>query len=163
MGNAKTTEMAIWDGERYDIPKKDRAKFQQVFLYIVKKLADRNEVGETSMHKLLFFVDFDYYELYERQLIGLEYTKTTDGITSPMFSERYIDSSLLDAEEERHIDNVIARLDERTQRDLSDSKLEEVLRKDVPWVAAVEGEPIEYEAVFYRNDNTSVRKYDDDV
>lgn len=167
MGNTKTTETAVWDGERYDIPKKDCDKFQQVFLYIVKKLADRKEVGETTIHKLLYFVDFDHYELYERQLMGLEYTKSKCGITSPMFSERYTGDmaklGLLTAEERRHIDSVIARLDERTKFDLSDSRLEALLHKDVPWIAAAPHEQLEYEAVFYRNSNTSVRKYDDEV
>lgn len=191
MSNAKTTETVIWDGVRRDIPKKDRNKFRQVFLYLIKKLADRNEVGRTSMHKLLYFVDFDYYELYEEQFMGLNYIKNTHGPTAPMFNKRWIDEMVnaglmverdcvyggysqkrylpttdtkfvLSKKDKQHIDSVIACLDERTGSDLSATNLENLSHKDIPWAAALPRQEIEYEAVFYRNSDTSVREYDED-
>lgn len=43
-------------------------------------------VGETVLHKLLYFIDFDYYEKYEENLMGLTYIKNYYGPTSVEFS-----------------------------------------------------------------------------
>ncbi|MFH1334539.1 MAG: hypothetical protein ABIH77_04520 [Pseudomonadota bacterium] len=40
--------------------------------------------------------------------------------------------------------------------------LSELSHLDVPWLGAKEKEELDYEAVFYRTSNTSVRDYPDD-
>jgi transcriptional regulator with XRE-family HTH domain len=57
---------------RIDIPLKNIAKFKEVFLYVLNKVGAKPNVGETVLYKLLYFIDFDYYEQYEEQLIPYE-------------------------------------------------------------------------------------------
>ena len=40
-----------------------------------KKSAAKSNVGMTVLYKLLYFIDFDYYEKFEEQLIGATYIK----------------------------------------------------------------------------------------
>lgn len=171
---------------RIDIPIENIEKFKQVFLYILKKIGAKPNVGQTVLYKLLYFIDFDYYELFETQLMGLKYIKNTYGPTpvdfakivkemeknreieevkTKMFSHdmtKYLpliepDLSLLSAQELNHIDKVLDKHSDKTAKELSDFS-----HKDVPWISANDMEPIEYESVFYRTEETSVREYDEE-
>ncbi|MEM9244103.1 MAG: type II toxin-antitoxin system antitoxin SocA domain-containing protein [Pseudomonadota bacterium] len=166
---------------RISVPQKKMDKFKEVFLYILEKVGGRPNVGETVLFKLLYFIDFDYYELYEEQLIGATYKKNHFGPTPIEFkaivkamekagSIEKIKSShfqypqtkylpLVHAEpkhltaiELQHIDRVLDRLAGKTAKELSDYS-----HKDVPWITA--DNIIDYEAVFYRTEETSVRRY----
>jgi len=64
---------------------------------------------------------------------------------------------LFSGEELEHIDNELNRLS-----DMNASEISNFSHKDVPWLAAEEGEIIDYESVFYRTDEYSVRNYNDD-
>ncbi|MFI3242572.1 MAG: DUF4065 domain-containing protein [Alphaproteobacteria bacterium] len=170
---------------RITIPQNNIDKFKQVLLYILQKIGAKPNVGETVIYKLLYFIDFDYYELYEEQLMGLRYIKNTFGPTPVDFHKlvkkmeleglleevktkfydkdmtKYLptaeyDLSLLNGNEIKHIDAVLAKLADKTAKELSD-----LSHKDIPWIAANMREPIEYEAVFYRTPETSVRTYND--
>ena len=57
-------------------------KFQQVLLYILNKVGGKPNIGETVLHKLLYFIDFDYFEKYEESLMGAVYIKNHHGPTS---------------------------------------------------------------------------------
>jgi uncharacterized protein YwgA len=48
-------------------------------LYILERCAGKPNVGETVLHKLLFFSDFNYYELYEEHLTCAKYLKLPYG------------------------------------------------------------------------------------
>jgi uncharacterized phage-associated protein len=67
------------------------------------------------------------------------------------------DLSKISGLEKEHIDEVLNRLSDKTATELS-----EYSHLDVPWITAVQNKPINYEAVFYRAANTSVREYDRD-
>ena len=171
---------------RIDIPIENIEKFKQVFLYILKKIGAKPNVGQTVLYKLLYFIDFDYYELFETQLMGLKYIKNTYGPTpidftkivkemekngeieevkTKMFSHdmtKYLpliepDLSILSARELEHIDKVLEKHSDKTAKELSAFS-----HKDVPWISANDKEPIEYESVFYRTEETSVREYDEE-
>ncbi len=145
----------------------------------------KTNVGETVLYKLLYFIDFDFYEKYEEQLIGATYIKNYHGPTpiefKPIVEEmgkkgeiekvrskyfqydqkKYLprrkpDLSRLNAQEIKHIDEVLARLSNKNAQELSDYS-----HNDVPWITTEDGKPIEYEAVFYRSRKTSVRSYED--
>ena len=64
------------------VNKEDAEKFKQVLLYILNKVGAKPNVGETVIHKLLYFIDFDYYEKYEENLMGATYIKNHHGPTS---------------------------------------------------------------------------------
>ena len=54
--------------ERISVPALQVDKFKNVLLYILERCAGKSNVGETVLYKLLYFSDFNYYELYEEQL-----------------------------------------------------------------------------------------------
>lgn len=65
--------------ERISVPKLQVNKFKNVLLYILEKCAGKPNVGETVLYKLLYFSDFNYYELYEEHLTGAKYSKLPYG------------------------------------------------------------------------------------
>lgn len=64
------------------VTRKNLDKFKQVLLYILEKVGSKPNVGETVLHKLLYFIDFDYYEKFEENLMGATYLKNHHGPTS---------------------------------------------------------------------------------
>lgn len=172
---------------RIEIPQKRLDRFKQILLYILEKVGGKPNVGLTVLYKLLYFIDFDYYEKYEEQLMGLTYIKNHHGPTPKEFikvieemkrkkeleevksqyfkfeQRKYLprikaDLSQLNGREIEMIDAVLARLS-----DMSATELSNYSHSDVPWASHEDGEEINYESVFYRNDPYSVRKYDDDL
>jgi hypothetical protein len=146
--------------ERISVPQKNIGKFKQVLLYVLNKIGAEHGVDESVLHNLLYFIDLDYYELYEEQLMGMQYIKKDYGATpiymeqikySPVFAT---DLSLLSAHEIKHVDHTLQRLSGKSAIELAT-----LARKDVPWIAAKPGGEIKYNAVFYRNEDTSVRIY----
>ena len=67
------------------------------------------------------------------------------------------DLSILNGQEKEHIDWELQRLS-----DLTASHLSDLSHKDVPWISAENGKPLDYESVFYRTSDTSVRDYGND-
>lgn len=182
----ETTETSTVSGhvELRDVPKENVEKFKQVLLYILGKVGSRPNIGQTAIYKLLYFIDFDYYERFETQLVGATYIKNTYGPTPVSFAKivkqmegsgalvevkskyfdhdqtKYIpvkeaDVSSLSGQELNHIDMVLERLAHLTARQLSD-----LSHKDTPWRVAKDKEVIDYEYVFYRPEDTSVREYE---
>jgi len=171
---------------RIHVPQKRLDVFKQVLLYILGKVGAKPNVGETVLYKLLYFIDFDFYEKYEEQLIGATYIKNHYGPTPVEFKKIVEDmvahgeldkvKSKFFAHEQKkylplkspnlamiddgraiaHIDGVLAKYADMTAAQLSD-----LSHRDVPWMTADEGKPIDYESVFYRTPEFSVRQYDD--
>lgn len=158
-------------------------KFENAFLYITQKIGALPNVGQTVLYKILYFCDFDYYEKYEEQLTGARYQRNHYGPTPIEFGEilkqmvveekievvksnffnheqtKYMprvapDLSVFSGQELNHIDEVIEKLKNKTAIELSD-----LSHKDVPWITTSEGKIIDYESVFYRTAETSVRDY----
>ena len=183
----KETERKDKNEIRINIPQERANKFEQVLLYILVKIGGKPNIGQTVLYKLLYFMDFDYYEKYEEQLIGAKYMKNTHGPTPIMFAkiidrlerqqkvekvkskfykyeqtkylvnpDKPLNLSALSAQELAHIDWEIARLGDMTATQIS-----ALSHLDTPWVAAREREPLEYEHVFYRPEETSVRQYEE--
>ena len=50
-------------------------------MYVLSKVGSKPNVGESVLYKLLYFIDFNYYEKYEEQLIGATYIKNHYGPT----------------------------------------------------------------------------------
>ena len=171
---------------RISVPQKNYEKFKEVFLYILNKVGSKPNIGETVIYKLLYFIDFDYYEKYEEQLIGATYQKNQYGPTPIEFKKiiqkmiktdeiiklkenyfkypqtKYLPKRkpnlrIINAEELELIDSVLSKLS-----DMNASEISNYSHKDVPWLASEEGGIIDYESVFYRTDEYSVRNYDGD-
>jgi hypothetical protein len=72
---------------RINIPQKNIGKFKEVLLYILNKIGSKPNIGETVIYKLLYFIDLNYYEKYEEQLIGATYIKNHHGPTLKEFKK----------------------------------------------------------------------------
>lgn len=185
--NLSVERMTDYQSEiRISVPKLNIEKFKQVLLYILEKTAGKPNVGETVLYKLLYFCDFNYYELYEELLTGAEYRKLPygpvpqriDTILIDMQKEkkisriktdyhgypqiRYIplikpDLSRINGAEKQIIDNVI-----ESYSDWSASAISIFSHNDMPWKATSGGDAIDYELAFYREPPYSVRTYTND-
>jgi len=47
---------------RINVPQRNLEKFKEVLLYILNKVGSKPNIGETVLYKLLYFIDFDFYE-----------------------------------------------------------------------------------------------------
>lgn len=169
--------------QRLSIPGFQAQKFKNILLYILERCAGKPNVGETVIYKLLYFSDFNYYELYEEHLTGAKYRKLPFGPVPQKLSTiigemvesrqlqrmktqfydypqtRYIplqkaDLTTLKASEKEVIDKVLSQMS-----DWSASAISKYSHRDIPWLATREGEEIDYELVFYREAPFSVRNY----
>jgi transcriptional regulator with XRE-family HTH domain len=166
---------------RISVPQKNVAKFKEVLLYVLARVGAKPNIGETVLYKLLYFIDFDYYERYEEQLIGATYQRNHFGPTPMEFAalvdamresgelvrverpyfefeqKKYLplrdaDLSILSGRELDLINEVLRRLSDMSARQIS-----EYSHKDVPWLTTQDGDVIPYESVFYRTPEYSVR------
>jgi len=49
--------------ERISVPTLNVNKFKNILLYILERCAGKPNVGETVLYKILYFSDFNYYEM----------------------------------------------------------------------------------------------------
>ena len=172
---------------RISVPQEKVEKFKETLLYILERIGARPNIGEAVVCKLMYFIDFDFYEKFEEQLIGAKYIKNHFGPTPVAFSEiiaqmeqdgdltpvvkkyfqhdqkkylprRSADLSNFSAQEKELIDWEIERF-----KDFNATKMRDYSHKDVPWIGADNLQPINYEAVFSRTDEFSVRQYNDEL
>ncbi len=143
-------------------------------------------VDKTVLYKLLYFCDFNYYELYEEPLTGAAYRKINygpapcefEGVIEEMKKEKQIieismpyhtqsqikylpldeeDLNKLTARQKECIDRVIETLSYLYAKTISDYSHE-----DIPWKVRKEKEIVNYELVFYRTPPYSLRAYPED-
>lgn len=127
-------------------------------------------MGQVALYKLLYFIDFDYYELFEEQLMGLKYIKNDFGPTPVSFAkvikqmEQY---SLLEEVKTKRFDynmtkylplveadlsNITAKeikfIDEEIEKHVYKSvkELTELSHKDILWIGTKTKEIIPYES-----------------
>ncbi len=170
-------------GLRINVPQKNLEKFKEVLLYILNKVGSKPNIGESVLYKLLYFIDFNYYEKYEKQLIGATYIKNNYGPTPKEFikiieemeskeeivkvedeyfqypQRKYLplrtpDLSKLNEDERNMIDFVLLKLS-----DMNATQISEYSHNDVPWLTTDDGKIIDYESVFYRTPEYSMRSY----
>ncbi len=173
--------------ERIAMPSIPIEKFKNTLLYVLERCAGKPNVGETVLYKLLYFSDFNYYELYEEHLTGATYRKLPfgpvpqkiDHIIQQMIEQgqlqrvktvyrgfaqtRYLplvkpNLKELKASETDTIDGVIEQMS-----DWSAAAISQYSHKDMPWLASKDGEEINYELAFYREAPFSVRNYGEEM
>lgn len=171
---------------RINVPQKNLEKFREVLLYILNKVGSKPNIGESVLYKLLYFIDFNYYEKYEEQLIGATYIKNNYGPTPKEFikiidemeaqkeiikvegkyfqypQRKYLplktpDLSKLKASELKMVDDVLEKLSDMNAAQISDYS-----HNDVPWLTTDDGKIIDYESVFYRTPEYSMRSYSEE-
>lgn len=184
--DVKEDKKAKKQEERISVPTLQVNKFKNILLYILERCAGKPNVGETVLYKLLYFADFNYYELYEEHLTGATYRKLPygpvpqklDTIINQMIDKgqlqrvkteyhgypqtRYLplekaDLMELKASEKEVIDRVIEQMS-----DWSASMISDYSHRDLPWEVTDDGKDISYELAFYRELPYSVRVYNDE-
>lgn len=163
----------------------DKEKFKNVLHYIISKCGLKDNVGKTVIFKLLYFADFNFFELYEKSLTNESYRKLPHG-PAPVHFElavselkreekiniktkkvklgrvmyRYISlkepSYDLSLDELAVIDEVISQLS-----DMNASQISEYSHGDMPWRATEDGKIIDYGFVFYRDPQYVKRVYNE--
>ena len=162
--------------------KLDKLKFKAVLLHILSKCGQMPNVGKTVLFKMLYFSDFDSYELREKPITGETYYKLPHGPAPSHFDDiiselkekenairefrnqfkgytqkKYYataepDLKLLDGEELRIINRVIDKLS-----GMNANQISEYSHQDIPWRSTKQNKVIDYELVFYRDKMFSVR------
>lgn len=164
----------------------NKEKFKKLLHYIIHKCGSNSNVGKTVIYKLLYFSDFNYFELYEKPLTNEIYRRLPHGpapthfdiaidelikeekisvTPKPLYLDRlqYRYKSLKEPEfnfskdEINVIDEVIDKLSP-----MNASEISEYSHGDMPWRAAEDYELMKYSFVFYRDPKYRVRKYDSD-
>ncbi len=166
--------------------KLDKQKLRQVLLYVSEQVGSKPNVGATVINKLLYFIDFDYYEKYGKSITGLSYVRNhygptahmptitsivaqmeADGelevIETPYFKhkqKKYLPLQSADLTELNAQE--LAHIDAELERlgGMSANQLSELSHKDMPWLATKPGEVIDYQLAMYRTATTSVREDD---
>lgn len=163
-------------------------KLREVLAYVLEKIGAKPNVGETVLYKLLYFIDFDYYEKHGKSITGLTYIhnhfgpspvadfkSVVDGMQAQGELEvietnyfkntqkKYLPTKLvpfdkLSAQELEHINDTLARLSDKTAKELS-----ELSHYDTPWMVARKGKPLDYRDTFYRTRLTAVTEPEDEL
>lgn len=163
-------------------------KLREVLLYVLNKVGAKPNVGETVLYKLLYFIDFDYYEKTGKSITGLTYirnhfgptpAKTFTSVVKAMekagvlevVETKYFNHTQkkylpvitprldnISGDEVGHIDDVLARLSNKTANELTDYS-----HRDMPWLATKHGQKIDYQFAMYRTTETSVKEPEDEL
>jgi len=163
----------------------DAEKLRQVILYVLELCGGKPNVGETVLYKILYFIDFDAFELFGRPVTGMTYRNLQHGPvpTRSQFRE-VVDQMKEDGVLEKisqqyhgyqqkryvaldnHDRNIFSKdeadLIEKEVARLSDmnaSKIESYVHEDAPWAESEYGEVIDYELVFSRSAQFAQRDY----
>ncbi len=158
----------------------NKKKFKQTLHYIISKVGAQDNVGKTVLYKMLYFSDFDYYELYNKPLTGESYLKLPHGPAPSHFKEiikelkkmlkikeikgeymgypqiKFVslcspETNLLNGDEIQLIEKVISRLS-----GMSGTQISSYSHQDIPWKATEDKKEMDYELVFYRDPTFSV-------
>lgn len=152
----------------------DQAKYQNAILYIASKLGGEIR-GKKKLAKLLYFIDFDFFEKFEQSITGdvyraqkmgplpthlssiigalssagkisIESIKEWEGLPTEVVKVRQQpDTAVFTESEMRIIDRVIEKYGK-----LSGKQLEDLSHAEAPYIGTEAGKEIAYELAFYR-------------
>ena len=152
-------------------------KYKEVILYLAEKLGGVIK-GKKKLAKLLYFVDFDFYEKFQKSLTGDVYKAlpmgpfpvTMEKILTDMVNEKritikfekeradYNPTEIYRAEkkmegsfskaEQQILDRVILKYGH-----LSGKQLEDLSHAEAPYIGTAPNQEIAYELAFYRGTN----------
>jgi transcriptional regulator with XRE-family HTH domain len=151
-------------------------KLKNIILYILEKCAGKPNVGETVLYKLLYFIDFDSFEINNKSISGLSYVHLQYGPV-PIASQylpviemmkkkqeiRIIFQDYYGMKIKRYFNLVAHNVDSLDGRelkiidsvinflsDLSAFQIEDYVHGDAPWKLTKDREVIDYHLVSKR-------------
>ena len=155
-------------------------KFKSLISYIISRCEHKANVGKTVIVKLAYFSDFNFYEKYEESITGARYLKYERGPYPPyidtLFKEMKKNKELTETKEiykgkkqkKYHLTSVpdITTLSPKELTvinevidelsNLTATKISEYSHGDMPWLVAEDNEELDYEYVFYRDEEYEV-------
>lgn len=161
--------------QKISIDPESKKKFEQLMLYILSRVWAKYNVGKVVLYKLLYFIEFDYYEQHGKHVSWYPFIKLPmwpapfafDMLITQMkqdnkiatvmtqydygyIQQRFIpniavDSTIFSDTEKSVIDDVLERYSDYSAKDISEKSHE-----DRPWQIAKDMEEIPYELVKFR-------------
>jgi len=157
-------------------------KYENLILFILERANDVN-LGKKKLFKLLYFIDFDYYEKHEKSITGEQYvihkygpipekgeavlrSMTKKKLVKPVkvsipphyeqhrfVPQKKADMRVFDGEELQHIEMTIERFS-----DFNGAEIEAVAKSDIPFQAtkACGGKTLDYDLAFYRTASSNL-------
>ena len=159
----------------------DQEKLKATLGYVISQVGALPNIGKTVIYKLLYFIDFDYYENNWQSITGLTYIHNHFGPTpekdtfTKTVNEMIKDGDLQIIEVasgdylqkryilKRKVDLTSLNGQELQQIDLALSRLRHMTagditkhaQQDVPWLVTKPDQPIDYLLAHYRTSPTS--------
>jgi len=160
-----------------NMPKISEKKYKEVILYLAEKLGGEIK-GKKKLAKLLYFVDFDFFEKFQKSLTGDIYKAlpmgpfpiTMEKVLTDMVDEKKITIKFekekadynpteiykvekkmevnFSKEEQRILDRVVLKYGH-----LSGKQLEDLSHAEAPYIGTAPNQEIAYELSFYRGTN----------
>lgn len=177
---------AEYDTVRISEPLLKQKKQIALLLYLLQQTAGNMNITEKDIPKLMYFCDFNYYEIYEEQLSGSSYFKMNNNVRIENFQQ--VISALI---KNKNLIRIEIQQDQKKEKKLlalsssnlkclnaaeleitqqvissfqgwSAQKISEYLMGDIPLKVTETGNLISYNLAFYRRGFHSVRTYTDD-
>lgn len=190
---AKTSKVVFKEVKEEIVPRevvKEKLDIlREVLLYVLDKVGAKPNVGETVIYKLLYFIDFDFYEKTGKSITGLTYVRnhygptpqqqTFKGVVSAMKKKKELE--VIDTKFFKHLQKKylpvtkpnlsmlsaeeLQHIDEVLARlsDKTASELSALSHRDMPWLATKDKQPISYQLAKYRTTETSVKEPEDEL
>ena len=159
----------------------NRDKYIDLILYILSQSYNKRHLGKTVLCSLLYFIDFNYYELYGQLITKETYIKSKRGIEPKHFkeiTEELIANKQLFLRKEPYYHRIIHKyyptiiptlkfsqreleIIDFSIKQLSDNNASAMLKyaiNDPPIIIADFGDDIDCRYVFSRNEKYSARK-----
>ncbi|PIY93145.1 MAG: hypothetical protein COY69_03185 [Candidatus Magasanikbacteria bacterium CG_4_10_14_0_8_um_filter_32_14] len=159
------------------MPKINEKKYQEVILYLAEKLGGEIK-GKKKLAKLLYFVDFDFFEKFQKSITDDIYKAlpmgpfpiTMEKVITDMVNEKKIIIKLEKArpdynpteiykakekfkevfskDEQEILDRVVLKYGHLTGK-----QLEDLTHAEAPYIGTAPNQEIAYELAFYRGTN----------
>lgn len=177
---------AEYDTPRISEPILKQKKQIALLLYLLQQTAGNMNITEKDIPKLMYFCDFNYFEIYEEQLSGSSYFKMNNNVRIEYFHQ--VISALI---KNKNLIRIEIQNNQKKEKKLlaisspnlkclngaeleitqqvlntfqnwSAQKITQYMLEDIPIKATEIGNLVSYNLVFYRRGFHSVRTYTDD-
>lgn len=158
-----------------------KKEYTKLLIYILSNCYDKPHVGKTVITTTLYFVDFNYYEIYGKPLTNEIYLKSKNGIRPKHFAkttEELIEKNRIHFRKEAYYHTTLHKYYLKEIPNIKFSKKKEKLikfsmkhlitknatglvkyvSKDPPYQIADFNSEIDYNNVYYRDSKYSIRK-----